>query len=588
MNNAANNIDAKSKSLKDLLMTRHYKIGYFQREYKWERGNIEDLIVDLERSFFSNWDVSHKQADVANYDKYYMGPIVLFQDKAEFSIVDGQQRLTSFTLLLIYLNHNYEKVLRTKNKLKEYIYSDFYGTESYNLSIEERIPILEFLFRGIKFDDSILIKESCNNLLERYNDITELFPVRLLQEQVLPLFVSWLSEKLVFIEILTQTSESAYTIFETMNDRGLDLTQSEMLKSYLLSNVKDETKIKELDISWKQKIALLNKYNKEEDQDFFKAWFRAKYAISIRTTDKGSVNEDFEKISTRYSGWAQENERRLLNLDKQNTESFYFFVKSDFHFFSDLYLKLIDYEMVEGNPEHIFKLINYKGVSPSLSYPFIISPIEKTDEDETVNLKVHLSVAFLDAFGVYRLLLNEPITHSAIRNAIYLKIKDVRNNSLLILKEKYRSEINEYKRNFLNTPGYIRFENSYAKYILSRIYKNKYPDFFFENIYFQRKKDSFVLFQFFTYNDVDPEIHQLPNGLKDVFIASLCSYCLIPKSISLEIGKMTFVKKIHYLIKNKYLFEFSHIQEFNSEDIKQFFIQRNRKLKEEITNLWKV
>ena len=51
---AANNIEAKSKSLRDLLKQKRYVVGYFQREYRWQRDNIEDLIVDLERSFFEN------------------------------------------------------------------------------------------------------------------------------------------------------------------------------------------------------------------------------------------------------------------------------------------------------------------------------------------------------------------------------------------------------------------------------------------------------------------------------------------------------------------------------------------------------
>ena len=105
MNNAANNIDAKSKSLKDMLFERHYKVGYFQREYKWKRNHIEDLLIDLERSFNANWSESHTQKDVATYDKYYMGPVVLYMDDSEYSIVDGQQRLTSFILLMIFLNH---------------------------------------------------------------------------------------------------------------------------------------------------------------------------------------------------------------------------------------------------------------------------------------------------------------------------------------------------------------------------------------------------------------------------------------------------------------------------------------------------
>ena len=156
MNHAANNIDAKSRSLKDMLYEKHYKVGYFQREYKWERTNIEDLLTDLERSFNANWLEGHSQKDVAHYDRYYMGPIVLYMDNSEYSVVDGQQRLTSFILLMIFLNHKFLEILKLKNKYEGYIFSEHYGVQSYNMNIEERNKMLDFLHRGTKFEESIV------------------------------------------------------------------------------------------------------------------------------------------------------------------------------------------------------------------------------------------------------------------------------------------------------------------------------------------------------------------------------------------------------------------------------------------------
>lgn len=591
MDNAANNIDAQAKSLKSALFERHYKVGYFQREYKWQRGHIEDLIVDLERSFNSNWDKSHVQKDVANYDKYYMGPIVIYMDNAELSIVDGQQRLTSFVLLLIYLNHQFKIVLNLHDKFKGYIFSDYFGTESYNMNIVERIEMFDFLYKGKEFKDSILKNESCRTILERYNDISELFPSSLLEKDILPLFGSWLTEKLVFVEILTQTSESAYTIFETMNDRGLNLTQTELLKSFLLSNVKDENKIKELDLIWKSKISAL--ISIDNDQDFFKAWLRAKYAITIRTTEKGSANEDFEKIGTRFSSWTQENTKvketssSKLLLDAKDPDSFYFFVKSDFQFFSDLYFKLANYERNKGLPEHRFRLISYKGVSASLSYPLLLSSIKKSDDEETIKQKIEVIVKYLDCYGVYRLLLNEPITHSAIRNAVYIKVKEIRNIELEVLLSKLQKEIADYKFNYLQI-AYTKFDSSNAKYILSRLYYNKFPLLEFEDIYFQRKKDAFILYQFLKVSDFETDNLNLPKGLKDILIVSLCSYTIVPKRLVFELDAMDITRRIQKLTKENLIFEFSEIAEYDLTNLRDFFVRKEKKLKDLITGLWKL
>ncbi len=519
-----------------------------------------------------------------------MGPVVLYVDNSEYSIVDGQQRLTSFVLIMIYLNHQYNNILKIKNKFEGYIYSEHYGTQSYNMNIPERDRMLNFLHNGTEFDDSILKNESCKAILERYNDITELFPPSLLEPNVFPLFTNWLTEKLVFIEILTQTSESAYTIFETMNDRGLNLTQTELLKSFLLSNVKDEIKIKELDSIWKNKISLLNTV--DDDQDFFKAWLRAKYAMTIRTSEKDSENKDFEKIGTRFSSWTQENtkvkdqsESNLL-LDIKDPNSFYFFVKSDFNFFSDIYLQLRNFEISDNLPEHRFKLLSYRGVSPSLSYPLVLSPIHKTDIEDTINKKIDLVVKYIDSFGAYRMLLAEPITHSSIRNAIYLKIKEIRNADLSILLSKLTAEINEYKVKYLND-DYTRFDSN-SKYILSRLYNNRHPEIEFASLYFQRRRDSFVLYQLLKAEDFESEKLGLHKGLKDRILISLCSYTMVPKHLVIELNNLTLVKRILKLLSIGSLFEFADSKDIDLNNLKDFFMKREKRLKELVITNWKM
>jgi uncharacterized protein with ParB-like and HNH nuclease domain len=591
MNNAANNIDAKSKSLKDMLFERHYKVGYFQREYKWKRNHIEDLIIDLERSFNANWSEKDTQKDVAKYDKYYMGPIVLYMDNSEYSIVDGQQRLTSFILLMIFLNHKYKEILKTKDKYEGYIYSEHYGTASFNMNIPDRDKMLNYLHKGTTFDESILKNESCKTILERYNDIIELFPPSLFEGSIFPLFTNWLTEKLVFIEILTQTSDSAYTIFETMNDRGLNLTQTELLKSFLLSNVKDDIKIKELDAIWKNKVSILNSI--DDDQDFFKAWLRSKYAITIRTTEKDSENKDFEKIGTRFSSWTQENTKyknaslSKLLLDNKDPNSFYFFVKSDFNFFTDLYIKLKNYEVSESLPEHRFKLISYRGVSPSLSYPLILAPIQKTDNEDTINNKIDTVIKYIDAFAVLRMLLAEPITHSSIRNAIYIKIKETRNIELNALVLKLSVEINDYKLRFLKE-DYSGFDLN-SKYILSRLFSKNNPAIQFENIYFQRRKDSYTLYQFLKGEDFESEKLGLPNGLRDKLVLCLCSYTMIPRHMVSELNALPLLKRISSLIKEGYILEFTDSTEVDlNTNLKGFFIKREKRLKEAIVTHWKI
>lgn len=106
MTHIANHIEAKDKQLIDILTNNRFKIDVFQREYRWKRNHIEALISDLYSNFMVNYHDGASLEDVEGFDYYYMGPIVLCQEGTNgMSIIDGQQRLTSLSLLLIYMSH---------------------------------------------------------------------------------------------------------------------------------------------------------------------------------------------------------------------------------------------------------------------------------------------------------------------------------------------------------------------------------------------------------------------------------------------------------------------------------------------------
>ena len=111
MSTSNNSIQAVNKKLIELLDKQKYQVDPFQREYKWHTEHIEELLVDLERAFMANFDADHTKIDASNYSIYYLGPIVLYEKDGAKHIIDGQQRLTSLTLILIYLNNLQKSIL---------------------------------------------------------------------------------------------------------------------------------------------------------------------------------------------------------------------------------------------------------------------------------------------------------------------------------------------------------------------------------------------------------------------------------------------------------------------------------------------
>jgi uncharacterized protein with ParB-like and HNH nuclease domain len=472
MSNISNEIYAKERTVNEVLRNVKYTVDYFQREYKWERKHIEQLIVDLESSFFSNYKKDHEREEVEKYDVYFLGPIVISSKNGKKSIIDGQQRLTSLTLLLIYLNNLQKEIASTVPEyetinLSDLIYSEKFGKKSFNISVPERQKCLNALYRGDEFDISSSNDESVRNIVERYYDIEELFPEDL-KGEALPYFIDWLLERVIFVEITAFSDENAYTIFETMNDRGLNLSPTEMLKGYLLSKVKDPIKRNEINDIWKKRISELHKYSKDADLDFFKAWLRAKYAESIRPGRKGAANEDFEKIGTRFHTWVKDNLGKL-GLKTQN--DFYSFVEREFNFYSKLYMKIWDaeVELMEGL-EHLF-YINIKGIAHSLMDPLLIAPIKSTDDEKTVNKKLSLVGRFIETFTVFRSVNYRTLAQSSIRYTMYSLVKEIRNKNVKELASILKEKVKSYDENLkgIQSFGLHRQNKRFVHFLLARI-----------------------------------------------------------------------------------------------------------------------
>ena len=143
-------IDGKAKTIHQLLNNAKYSIDYYQREYKWGQKQVQELIDDLSQNFLDDYEVGHERSEVENYGHYFLGSIIISDKNAKKYIIDGQQRLTTLTLLLIYLD-NKQKELQEKVFITDLIFSEKYGRKSFNLEIDERVPCMEALFNSATF-----------------------------------------------------------------------------------------------------------------------------------------------------------------------------------------------------------------------------------------------------------------------------------------------------------------------------------------------------------------------------------------------------------------------------------------------------
>jgi len=157
-----------------VLLGQKYEIDFYQREYQWETKQILELIQDLTDKFREGYESGHDRPEVKKYPSYFLGSIIISEDDVKRFIVDGQQRLTSLTLLLIYLRHKQGK--KPDPILDGLIYSSDYGEKNFNLHVEERIPYMNALFKTGEFKPTNQ-PESVKTLAARYQDIKDNFPL---------------------------------------------------------------------------------------------------------------------------------------------------------------------------------------------------------------------------------------------------------------------------------------------------------------------------------------------------------------------------------------------------------------------------
>ena len=105
MSRLENKIEAKNRSIVEVLDSKKYTVDYYQREFSWQKKHIEQLVTDLSTTFLNEYNSQHERSEVENYNSYYLGPFVLSEKEGKRSVIDGQQRLTSLTLILVFLNN---------------------------------------------------------------------------------------------------------------------------------------------------------------------------------------------------------------------------------------------------------------------------------------------------------------------------------------------------------------------------------------------------------------------------------------------------------------------------------------------------
>ncbi len=416
-------VDSKAYPLKELFLDK-FDVDFYQREYVWQKKQLEDLLTDLSVEFLKNWTIGDTPDKVRSYDPYFMGEIVLsYKDGARSSIIDGQQRITTFTLLLIYLLKTYGHLpLFPCADVEKAIYSDDFGTPRFNLDIEQRNNCMLSLFRNGTYTPTETDKQYVQNIVDRYNDISECWNEQINENNAVN-FAYWIKEKVVFSKVWTNNDEFAYVIFETMNDRGLSLTQVEMLRSFLLANIDSENRnnaIQQFDEIVKRLVNIKLASKSKAEFEFFKMYFRGHYAEDF-SQNKNS-NSDFIRIGKEFHRWVRDNDKILLGL---RYSSDYIEFVSKIAYFAKQYEKINSLINERNTDKYLYLIVN-NDYGFTLQPALILSAIKYNDTDEIVTQKIQIISKYLTKVLTWRIWNHWMISQSSMESHIYTLCKQIR------------------------------------------------------------------------------------------------------------------------------------------------------------------
>lgn len=425
-----NKID-KTDTLTKILSHRRFTVDVFQREYRWGRKQIEQMISDFSDTFLEFYDPNDHDTpeEVEKYGYYYMGCIICTGGSPN-KIIDGQQRLTSLSLLLIYLNNlQTEQAAMGFNTVEfgDMIYDVHFGKKSYNVDVDDRHACLDALVtNNLSYQPD---NESAQNMMDRYKDIAEIFPDEL-KGEALEYFIYWLKEKVLLLELDTPSEDEAHTIFLTMNDRGLSLNSAEMMKAYVMQQIVEADRL-EVNRRWQDNINRIksaSSYDSSgivntEDVEFISTWLRANYADTLREGKRGANDEDFELLGEKFHTWVRSNAKTKMGLNKSS--DYKALVMTEMSRVTDLYLRLKEYgtTLTPGYEEVFYDAdrdLNYQTM-------LIISAVCNDDSDEDVKRKIQMVSKFVDIFASVRIFNFKKVNWNTNKYFLFRVMKDIRN-----------------------------------------------------------------------------------------------------------------------------------------------------------------
>lgn len=255
-------IESLDLTIEDLFKD-FYSVPDFQREYVWERREVEKLLQDVLDEFYD------EEGALIRDTEYFLGSVVVCNDpNGTYALIDGQQRMTTIYLLLCAVRDLLKEIGTEPNAALLGQIADVAVNDDGEDVHRHRLQLLYEDSRGIvtklvedpeAFHNAEATTVSVKRIRAAYQDILEFLRVNFdSSPKKLRRFYATFTKRVKLIRIKTPSLTNALKVFETVNDRGVGLNAMDLLKNLLFMKT-DGSQYGALKLKWKDLVDTLDR-----------------------------------------------------------------------------------------------------------------------------------------------------------------------------------------------------------------------------------------------------------------------------------------------------------------------------------------
>lgn len=312
-------IEVNKQSVKQLLgsgKNQKLVIPEYQRPYAWSDEQIQTLFDDLVEYTENN-----------NESTYFLGTIVSYENENnEQEIIDGQQRITSLFLLLRALYSKLQSMMETpeSKNFKSQIESALWEQDELTAEVDyEKILITSKVIGDESnqvFSNILITGETENGAEDNYSSNYNLF-INLIEQYVTsqPELFYWfirnILNKAILLPITADSQDTALTIFSTLNDRGLALSDADIFKAKIYNHLDKDKKVDFIE-TWQQLDEAATNSNESIQKLFYYYMFYLRAVDNDRNTTTPGIRKYYSKnnFERLYKNNIMEHLNTILNL----------------------------------------------------------------------------------------------------------------------------------------------------------------------------------------------------------------------------------------------------------------------------------